>query len=191
MVRDAGPERVMLAEPEDVLEGRSEKDCVGLPLGVLEGPPVRVGLGLEEDVLDRAELPVCVLDEVTVRVDVAVEVWVREPLPVSVAAELAEEVLETNAVAVVTQVGFTDFVEVVLGEGNRVPAPERVDVVVFVDVLDWVDVDVGTRPSQRRILSSTPGLVFHGLVATDPIVASSNSQRMVLLRDYTSKFRCA
>jgi len=74
MVRDAGPERVMLAEPDDVLDGRCEKDWVGLPVGVLEEPPVRVGLGLEEDVLDRAELVVCVFDEVTVRVEVAVEV---------------------------------------------------------------------------------------------------------------------
>lgn len=74
MVRDAGPERVMLAEPEDVLEACCEKDWVGLPVDVLEGPPERVGLGLAEDVLDRAGVPVCVLDEVIERVPVAVDV---------------------------------------------------------------------------------------------------------------------
>jgi hypothetical protein len=56
-----------------------------------------------------------------------------------------------------------------------------------VDVFDCVDVDVGTSPPPRRIRSSTMGRVVQGLVATDPIVASSKSQRMVLLRDYTSK----
>jgi len=160
---------------------------VGLPVDVLEKPPERVGLGLAEDVLERAGLPVCVFEEVTVRVAVAVEVWVFEVSPVSVAAGLAEEVLDRTPVAVAIEVGFTDFVEVVLGEGNRVPAAERVEVVVLVDVLDCVDVDVGTRPRARRFRSSTMGLVFHGLVATEPIVASSKSQRMVLLRDYTSK----
>jgi hypothetical protein len=73
--------------------------------------------------------------------------------PVSVAAEVAEEVLDLAPVAVAIEVGLMDFVDVELGEGSRVPASERVDVVVFVDVLDCVDVEVGTRPSPRRIRS--------------------------------------
>lgn len=191
IVRDTGPERVILAEPEDVLEERWEKDCVGLPVEVLEEPPVRVGLGLEEDVLERPELPVCVLEDVTVRVPVAVEVWVLDSSPVSVARGLAEDVFETAELAVAIKVGFIDFVEVELGEGSQVPRSERVEVVVFVDVFDCVDVPVGTTTPPNRTLSSTTGLVFHGLVATDPIAARSKSQRMFLLQEYTSKFRCA
>ena len=137
--------------------------------------------------MERAELVVCVLDEVMLRVPVAVEVWVLESSPVSVARGLAEDVFETADVAVAIQVGLIDFVEVELGEGSRVPTSERVDVVVFVDVLDCVDVDVGMRPPARRERSSYIGLEFQGLVATDPIVASSKSQRMFLLQDYTSK----
>jgi hypothetical protein len=173
------------------LEGRWEKDCVGLPVDVLELTILRVGLGLEEDVFDLAGLTLLVFDEVMLRVAVAVEVWVFDNRPVAVTAELAEDVFERAPVAVVSQVGFIDFVEVELGEGSQVPASERVDVVVFVDVLDCVGVELGTRAPPRRILSSTRGLVFHGLVATEPIVARSKSQRMFLLQDYTSKFRCA
>ena len=76
------------------------------------------------------------------------------PRPVTVAAELAEDVLEMAPVAVVTQVALIDFVEVELGEGSQVPASDRVDVVVLVDVLDCVDVDVGMRPPARRERSS-------------------------------------
>ena len=160
---------------------------MGLPVEVLEEPPVRVGLGLEEEVFDLTELIVCVFDDVTVRVAVAVDVWVFDSRPVAVAAELAEGVFDFAAVAVVSQVGLIDLVDVELGEGSQVPAPERVDVLVFVDVLDCVDVDVGTRAPLRRSRSSTMGLVFHGLVATEPIAASSKSQRMFLLQEYTSK----
>ena len=191
MVRDTGAERETVAEPEELLEGRCEKDCVGLPVDVLDVGPVRVGLGLEEDVLDLAELALCVFEEVTVRVAVAVDVCVGERRPVTVAAGLAEDVLDVAAVAVAIQVGFIDFVEVELGEGSEVPRSERVEVVVFVDVFDCVDVPVGMTTPPKRILSSTTGLVFHGLVATAPIVARSNSQRMFLLQQYTSKFRCA
>jgi len=190
--RDAWPERVMLAEPEEVFEGRCEKDWVGLPVDVLEEPVERVGLGLADDVLDPTELVVCVLDEVTVRVAVAVDVCVAELRLVAVAAELAEEVFEAAPVTVVTQVGLMDFVDVELGEGSHVPASERVDVVVFVDVFDCVDVDVGTRPPARRERSSNMGLVFQGLVATDPIDASSKSQRIFSTTAvYFKKFRCA
>ena len=156
-------------------------------MDVFEEGPERVGLGLEEEVLERAELSVCVFDDVTVRVAVAVEVWVLESSPVTVARALAEDVLEGAPVALAMKVGLIDLVEVELGEGSLVPASERVDVVVFVDVLDCVEVDVGTRPPARRSRSSTMGLEFQGLVATEPIAASSKSQRMFLLQDYTSK----
>ena len=72
--RETGPERDMLAEPEDVFEGRSEKDCVGLPDEVLETGPLLVGLGDDEEVFERAELVVCVFDAVMLRVAVAVDV---------------------------------------------------------------------------------------------------------------------
>ena len=72
--RDGAADRVMLAEPEDVLEGRWEKDCVGLPDEVLETGPLLVGLGDDEEVFERAELVVCVFDAVMLRVAVAVDV---------------------------------------------------------------------------------------------------------------------
>jgi hypothetical protein len=191
MVRDTGAERVILAEPEDVLEGCLEKDCVGLPVDVFDSGPLRVGLGLEEDVFERAELALCVLDDVILRVAVAVDVSVLDVAAVTVLRGLAEEVFDVAPVAVATQVGLMDFVEVELGEGSRVPASERVDVVVLVDVFDCVAVRVGMMPRPRRFRSSMKPLVFHGLVATDPIAASNKSQRIVLLQSYTSKFRYA
>lgn len=135
---------------------------------------------------------VCVLEEVILRVAVAVEVCVLEVRAVLVAAELVEEVLDIAAVAVVIRVGLRVCVTSGLREGSQVPRSERVDVVVFVDVLDWVDVDVGTRPPLRRIRSWRLGLVFHGLVATEPIAASNSSQRMGSTTGlYFKKFRCA
>ena len=43
-MRDAGAERVILAEAEDVLDGRCEKDCVGLPVDVFDTGPLSVGV---------------------------------------------------------------------------------------------------------------------------------------------------
>jgi len=74
MLRETAAERLTLAEPEDVLEGRWEKDCVGLPDEVLETGPLLVGLGDEEEVFERPELVVCVFDAVMLRVAVAVDV---------------------------------------------------------------------------------------------------------------------
>jgi len=123
---------------------------VGLPVEVLDGGPVLLGLGEDEDVLERAELAVCVFEDVMLRVAVAVDVSVFERRPVIVAAAEEEDVFEVAPVAVKNPVGRTDFVDVELGDSRRVPISERVDVVVFVDVLDCVEVDVGTRPVTSR-----------------------------------------
>ena len=183
MDRDCGGERVMVGEPEAVLEERCEKDMLGLPVDVLEVGPERVGVGLEEVVLETAELTVVVLEEVVVRVAVAVEVCVFERRGVRVATGLLEDVLDVAAEAVGSRVGRIVLLPKELILGRRVPASERVDVVVLVDVLDWVAVFVGTRGKSRRFRCSN--VVFQGLVATDPIDANKSSQRMFLLQLYT------
>lgn len=183
MDRDCGGERVMVGEPEAVLEGRCEKDMLGLPVEVLDVGPERVGVGLEEDVLEAAEVSDWVLEEVTVRVAVAVDVCVFERRAVRVATGLLEGVLDLAAERVGSGVGRIVLLPNELILGRRVPASERVDVVVFVDVLDWVAVFVGIRGKSMRFRCSN--VVFQGLVATDPIVANKSSQRMFLLQLYT------
>jgi hypothetical protein len=95
---------------------------------------------------------------------------------------LLDEVFDAAAVAVKNPVGRIDFVCLELGDERRVPASERVDIVVFVDVFDCVEVDVGATRKSRSPRSS---LEFHGLVATAPIDASNSNQRMFLLELYT------
>jgi hypothetical protein len=94
---------------------------------------------------------------------------------------LLDAVLERMLLNVKAPVDRMDFVDVVLGDGSRVPTAERVDVVVLVEVLDWVDVAVGIRTKSKRFLS----VLVHGEVATAPIDASKSSQRMCLLQPYT------
>jgi len=146
IVRERGAERESVAEPEDVLEVRCEKDCEELPVEVLEPAPLLLRVGEADDVFDRAEEVVCVFEDVIVRVAVAVDVSVLEGRPVLVAAEVLEDVFEAAAVTVGKLVGRIDFVDVELGDGSQVPASERVDVGVFVDVLDRVEVAVGIWP---------------------------------------------
>jgi hypothetical protein len=180
--REGAAERVIVGEPEDVLEGRREKERVGLPDEVLETGPLLVGLGEDEELFERAELVVCVFDAVMLRVPVAVDVWVAERRPLTVPRGLLDGVFDAAAVAVKNPVGRIDFVNLELGDGRRVPISERVDVVVFVDVFDWVEVDVGAMPKST---SRRSWLEFHGLVATAPIDAKSSNHRMFLLQLHT------
>ena len=173
--RDVRGDREGLGEAEDVFEGRRENDCVGLPVEVFDCGPLRVRLGEAEEVLERRELAVCVFEAVMLRVAVAVEVSVADLRPVMVGTELLDDVFERMLLPVAAPVDRMDLVEVVLGDGSHVPAAERVDVVVFVEVLDCVGVAVGTRAKSRRCLSAP----FHGEVATAPIDANKRSQRIV------------
>lgn len=84
------------------------------------------------------------------RVPGGLDVAVRVVAAVTVGIGLLEEVFDTRLVRVSRLVGRIDFVEVVLGLGSRVPAAERVNVVVFVDVFDCVEVDVGITPRSSR-----------------------------------------
>ena len=73
------------------------------------------------------------------------------------------------AVSVSGRLGRFVLLGQLLGEGAIVPASERVEVVVLVEVFDWVEVLVGTTPSSLQ-----------GDVATSPIDASNSSQRILL-----------
>lgn len=69
--------------------------------------------------------------------------------------------------------------EVVLGEGRRVPASDLVDVVVLVDVLDWVEVRVEIRATASSCRDSV-----------ELMAAKRSSQRILLVQPYVRKFRC-
>lgn len=91
------------------------------------------------------------------------------PRLVTVPRGLADELLDLAAVSVSGRVPRTVLLAQLLGEGAFVPASERVEVVVLVEVFDWVEVLVGTTPSSLQ-----------GDVATSPIDASNSSQRILL-----------
>jgi len=96
--------------------------------------------------LEPTELAVLVLEVPIVRVATELDVSVLLGFADSVERVVLEEVLETIAVPVKTTVGFTDFVEVELGDGSTVPISERVGRVVFVDVFDCVEVELVIAP---------------------------------------------
>ena len=80
--------------------------------------------------------------------------------------EEAEEVLVARGDFVSAAVERIDFVTRRLGVSRPLTRAERVPVVVFVEVLDCVDVAVGTTG---------------GVAATPPIAARSKSHRMMYL----------
>jgi hypothetical protein len=96
--------------------------------------------------LEPTELAVLVLEVPIVRVATELDVSVLLGFADRVERVVLEEVLETIAVPVKTTVGFTDFVEVELGDGSTVPISERVGRVVFVDVFDCVEVELVIAP---------------------------------------------
>ena len=102
------------------------------------------------------------------------EVAVREDRVLAVPVEEAEEVLVEDGDFVCAPVARTDLVEVVLGDTGRVAADEKVLVVVFVEVLDWVLVLVGMTPSSRGYNATSE-------IGVAPAIAASNrSQRMAV-----------
>ncbi len=102
-----------------------------------------------------------------------VDVWVLEGRLVIVQKELVVEVLERAAVLVIWLLDLIDLLGKGVREGAKVPALDLVEVVVLVEVLDWVAVRVGTRASSRLRSEATAQ-------------ASSSSQR-ILLADHLSK----
>jgi len=94
---------------------------------------------------------------------------VRVSRLVTVLIGLAELLFVLAAVRVSGRLGRFVLLGQLLGEGAIVPRLVRVEVVVLVEVLDWVEVAVGTTPSSLQ-----------GDVATSPIDASNSSQRILL-----------
>lgn len=130
------------ADPVDVFDDPVECDCVGDAEVVLDNPGVRDCVGLDELVLDDVVVAVpvevvrdvidpfgdadCVLDPAGVTVDI------DDAEPDLEAVEVFVDVIELVVVLVV----------VVEGLGSIVDTADLDDVVVLVDVLDWVDVEV-------------------------------------------------
>ena len=177
IVRDGGPLREKDGLEEEVLDAGPLRLKVGLLEEVFETGPLRVRVGVAEEVLETGGEEVPVFVAVILLVAVPVDVVVRVELWDAVEAGDAVAVLEAAPDLVSRAVERTDLVEVVLGVGRRDAAVERVEVVVFVDVLDCVLVAVGTMPSARW--ATMTSVEFHGDVATVPIAARSKSHRIL------------
>ena len=177
IVRDGGPLREKDGLEEEVLDAGPLRLKVGLLEEVFETGPLRVRVGVADEVLETGGEEVPVFVAVILLVAVPVDVVVRVELWDAVEAGDAVAVLEAAPDLVSRAVERTDLVEVVLGVGRRDAAVERVEVVVFVDVLDCVLVAVGTMPSARW--ATMTSVEFHGDVATVPIAARSKSHRIL------------
>ena len=90
--------------------------------------------------------------------------------------ELLVELLERAAVLVWRLLDLNDLLGKEVREGAKVPALDLVEVVVLVEVLDWVAVRVGIRASSRP----------SGLESAEASAQASSSQR-ILLADHLSK----
>lgn len=138
-------------DAEDVLDDALVSVPEGVAVGVLERGPERLRVGEVEEVLD------CDDDAVVVRVAVTVFVAVVVPdvvfVPGRVAVSFGEElpVFDEEAVFVDVIVTVIVFVDVGLGLTRAVGKDDRDKVVVFVDVFDNVDVDVGTTPKANSL----------------------------------------
>jgi len=138
-------------DAEDVLEEALVNVPEGLAVGVLDEAPERLRVGEVEDVL------VSDGDAVVVRVAVIVFVAVVVPdvvfVPGRVAVSFGEEVPDFDEEDVFVDVIVTVivFVDVGLGVRRAVGKDERESVVVFVDVFDSVEVDVGTTPKANSL----------------------------------------
>jgi hypothetical protein len=75
------------------------------------------------------------------------------------------------------------LVDVLLGVFNQVGAEDLVDVVVFVDVFEEVDENVGTTPSCLDCISNSRDCIelFGGVEPTAPIAKSNKSHRITFL----------
>jgi hypothetical protein len=138
-------------DAEDVFEDALVSVPEGVAVGVLDRGPERLRVGELDDVFDWEGEPVVVRVAVTVFVAVLVPVVVFVPWRVTVC--LGEELPVFDEEAVFVDVIVAVIVRVDVGDGvtRDVGKDERDKVVVFVDVFDIVDVDVGTMPRANSL----------------------------------------
>lgn len=143
-LRDPEPLDVLVKDGDEelVLDDPVERDSVGDAEVVLDNPGVRDCVGLDELVLDDVvvAVPVEVVRDVIVPFGDAD--CVLDPAGVMVPIDDAEPDLEAVEVFVDVIELVVVLVVVVEGLGSIVKRELLVVVVVFVDVLDWVDVEV-------------------------------------------------
>jgi hypothetical protein len=108
-----------------------------------------------------------------------VPVIVLEPAELTVKADDTDDDLEELDVLVDVIDLVVVFVVVVDGLTKAVGIALRVKVVVFVDVFDWVlvEVDITTSPI-KTLPSPSSDLCVCGLKAMEPIAVSNKSQRI-------------
>lgn len=175
LVRDEEPVLVLdvVTEPVDVLVLRIVRDCLadleydgdaedvledalvsvpeGVAVEVLDVAPERLSVGEADDVFVTDGEAVVVFVAVIVFVAVLEPVVVFVPLWVSVSFGDEEEDFDEEDVLVDVFVVVIVLVEVGDGVMRDVGNEERESVVVFVDVFDSVDVDVGIMPMANSL----------------------------------------
>jgi hypothetical protein len=160
-----GGDLVLRAEAEkdgddvDVLDKGADRESVGVALDVLEGCVVRVIVGLELGVFERWVLAVDVFEVLIVAVANPVLVGVFDKRALLVFFGDDDDVLEVVLVLVLVLDEVVVFVVVVDGETNLVANAERDSVVVFVEVLLFVDVDDNNTFSGPKFRSWAPAAI--------------------------------
>jgi hypothetical protein len=177
IVLDFAADLVILGLDDEVFEGRMLAVLEPHAVLVLERAAVLVPVGDDVPDLDTELLDEPVLVEVTVLVDVELEVCVLDRAPLTVAPgeedddfELLDVLVEDIDVVVV-------LVVVEEGDGKRVLAAVRVSVLVRVEVFDIVGVLDCRAPS---LISNLCSKIFGGLKAIVPMADNSRSQRIPL-----------
>ena len=138
-------------DAEDVLDDALVSVPEGVAVEVLDKGPDRLRVGEVEDVFDCDDEAVVVFVAVTVFVAVVVPDVVFVPGRVAVSFGEELPVFDEEDVFVDVIVTVIVFVDVGLGVRRAVGKDERESVVVFVDVFDSVDVDVGTTPKANSL----------------------------------------
>jgi hypothetical protein len=142
---------------EDVLLGARERELVAVPLDVFVGSGERDWLGLPVEVFDLIGDVVVVLDAAMVRVEVLVEVPVREPLADIDIGAVEVPVLEGGVLRVDVFVDMAVSVLTTVYVGRALGATLGLSAEVRVDVLDARALAVGrTGGSIRRRPWSSP-----------------------------------
>jgi len=136
----------------EVLEGRMLVVAELEADGVLDATGDFDKEGLAEVVLEDVTEDVDVRVKLVDRVDVVEEVVVLEDVNESVTYDVEDPDFDLEVVPVVVMLAVIVFVDVELNVFLRVGTDERVDVVVFVDVLDCVGDCDGTRPITSKFL---------------------------------------
>jgi hypothetical protein len=145
-------------DPVDVFDDPVDFDSVGEADSVFDTGPDLDCVGLDEPVLEDVVVAVLVADLFPETDLMGVDVCVLDPADVTVTIDVADPVLDAVDVLVDVIDNVVVLVVVVEGLGSLVDATDLVRVVVFVDVLDIVEVAVLTIPPTVRSRSSdSPG----------------------------------